>query len=414
MIKIGYQGIEGSYSRYAAEDLAKKIGLDLSGVQFIGLVSSCHVVNSLKNKEIEYGVIAIFNTIGGVVSESVELVKCERLIYKSFVNRKINHCLFKKNKSIDNKNIKIIKSHDQALKQCSNSVKSIVPGCEFEQIEDTAIGALRLSDGTYGDDVAVICSRDAGNIHNLELIKENIQDNDNNFTQFHIYKYNEALSARRNSTILWIANILNSNKYIASFADFFVIIITVFVYIIDKKINIGLFPIVKLFAGLAVVLNSLSSGFNKLFKYKKVLGYWKYYIDSEEKKGEDINELQRFHSPRVVKIEIDGDGIRIVGWRCGARENENLFVSDGKVMLSDLNRRSGKVFYKYKNSENPDTYLDNLTGIVSLDWDEDKNCHIAQKMSGIYRGKKDIGSIIFYRIDRHEFDELRMLRDLCY
>ena len=55
MIRIGYQGIEGSNSEEAARKIAKQ--LKLSEYELIPLVTSKTVIDKLKRDEIDYGVV---------------------------------------------------------------------------------------------------------------------------------------------------------------------------------------------------------------------------------------------------------------------------------------------------------------------------------------------------------------------
>ena len=62
MIKIGYQGIEGSNAEQAAKDLVKK--LNLADVEYVPLVDSPHVIKAMKTGETDYGVCATFYSGG--------------------------------------------------------------------------------------------------------------------------------------------------------------------------------------------------------------------------------------------------------------------------------------------------------------------------------------------------------------
>lgn len=83
--------------------------------------------------------------------------------------------------------VKVV-SHIQALKQTKINIAKLLPGVISEEIEDTAIGAKRLSEGLLGYNVAVICSKKAGKKYSLELIKENIEDREDNTTSFKMYE----------------------------------------------------------------------------------------------------------------------------------------------------------------------------------------------------------------------------------
>ena len=63
MIKIGYQGIEGSNAEKAAKDLVKK--LNLADVEYVPLVDSPHVIKAMKTGETDYGVCAVYNSVAG-------------------------------------------------------------------------------------------------------------------------------------------------------------------------------------------------------------------------------------------------------------------------------------------------------------------------------------------------------------
>ena len=67
-MKIGYQGIQGSNSEKAAKEFIKKN--NLKNVELIPLVNSEQVVRSILEKKIEYGVMAIKNSIAGNVKET--------------------------------------------------------------------------------------------------------------------------------------------------------------------------------------------------------------------------------------------------------------------------------------------------------------------------------------------------------
>ena len=69
MIKVGFQGICGSNSEIAAENLTQKMGL--SNVEFVGLVTSKAVIEALEKGLIDYGVLATKNSIGGEVKDNL-------------------------------------------------------------------------------------------------------------------------------------------------------------------------------------------------------------------------------------------------------------------------------------------------------------------------------------------------------
>lgn len=186
IIKIGHQGIEGSNSEQASKTFSQKL---FSGkkAEFIPLVTSQNVVNKLIAKEIDYGVMAFENNIGGIVEET--RLALENLNYKIIQKLKldIHHCLFVKNKSIDTTKVTKIISHEQALKQCSNFIAKNFPCTEIQKAQDTAICAERLQKGLLEDKTAIICRKNAGENRGLHLLAENIE-NSKSITTFCIIK----------------------------------------------------------------------------------------------------------------------------------------------------------------------------------------------------------------------------------
>lgn len=87
--------------------------------------------------------------------------------------------------------IKFITSHIQALRQTENNRKLSFPNWSEQETNDTASAARNLSQGVLPDDYAVICRKNAGEKYGLKLVCENIEDDENNRTEFRVYKLPE-------------------------------------------------------------------------------------------------------------------------------------------------------------------------------------------------------------------------------
>lgn len=187
-IKIGYQGIEGSNSENAATKIATK--MKINNVEFIPLIDSANVVNELKADKIDYGVMAIKNSIAGEVIETKKALKNQniKLVMKEVLP--IHHYLFKK-KEIDKEKIKVIASHKQALEQTKNNIRKLFLNIKILETQDTALAAKDLNKGILNSDVAVICTKKAGEIYGLDIVYKNIEDNKENYTTFGLYENNE-------------------------------------------------------------------------------------------------------------------------------------------------------------------------------------------------------------------------------
>ncbi len=189
MIKIGYQGIEGSNAQQAAKDLVEKLGL--RDVEYVPLVDSPHVIKSMKTGETDYGVCAVYNSAAGMVLETFFATNGVELLIKGETTMNIHHCLYKKNPDINNEDLKFVASHILAIKQCENHIRYNYPQLKSIEVEDTGKAAKDLSEGIYGDEYAVLCRKNAGEMFGLTLIDENIEDYKDNRTHFCLFELKE-------------------------------------------------------------------------------------------------------------------------------------------------------------------------------------------------------------------------------
>lgn len=183
-MKIGYQGIKGSNSEKVTKRFIEK--MKFNNVELIPLINSKNVVRELNSGNIEYGIMAIRNTLGGIVEETEKAIEGQnlKLVYEDKIN--IHHCLFKR-VDVNLNEITVIASHIQALKQTEENRKKLFPNCIEVEVEDTALAAKYLVDGTLHPNVAVICRKNAGEMFGLDLVCENFEDSKDNFTEFGVY-----------------------------------------------------------------------------------------------------------------------------------------------------------------------------------------------------------------------------------
>lgn len=185
MVVIGYQGVEGSNSEYAALKLAKKQGI--TNYQLLPLVSSFNVLDNKIKKRIDYGVIAVENSQGGKVKESEIVLKHLKLEKVDSITIPITHYVYVKNDDVSIEDISQIVSHPQAFKQCVKTLSQSFGHVLQVPDEDTATAARKLSLGIFDEDVAVICRKNAGEMNGLTLLASNIEDRDDNKTTFEMY-----------------------------------------------------------------------------------------------------------------------------------------------------------------------------------------------------------------------------------
>ena len=182
-MKIAYQGIPGSNSEAASAIFAQNQGF--SAPEYIPAVHSRGVIEMLRKGEADYGVMATRNLMAGTVRESERALSTfsHRIIDAQWLS--IHHCLFTKN---PDSRFDTIASHIQALGQCRHKLKNRYGNCRLREVEDTALAARMLSDGTLPENTAVLCRRNAGEMFGLHLVEENLEDDSRNMTEFVLIK----------------------------------------------------------------------------------------------------------------------------------------------------------------------------------------------------------------------------------
>lgn len=172
-LKIAYQGLEGSFSEEALLKLfpdAKKISYPTFEDVFI----------AVRDEEVSYGIVPIENWETGAIEETYDLLRR----YGNFIVDKtwirVSHALIG---CIDAKlkDIKIVYSHPEALKQCHRFLQAN----EFEEIalKNTAIAAEKVA-VEKNKEQAAIASERAAKKYGLNIIKKDIADNKKNKTAF--------------------------------------------------------------------------------------------------------------------------------------------------------------------------------------------------------------------------------------
>ncbi len=169
--KVSYQGIEGSYGSEMAKKLFPKKDL-------VNKKTFLDVCESVKCGETQVGILPIENLSAGSISEVYDLIYENSLNIVMADELLIEHCLLGTGTFSE---IKKVKSHPQALNQCSEFI--ISNNYEKEEGINTAVVAYELSK-IRDNSVGVICNKINSEYYNLKVLKENISNIKGNKTRF--------------------------------------------------------------------------------------------------------------------------------------------------------------------------------------------------------------------------------------
>ncbi|MBI5021944.1 MAG: prephenate dehydratase [Ignavibacteriales bacterium] len=170
---VGFQGEHGAWSEIAIH----KLSHDMVAIPCFEFND---VFSGVVNKELDCGLVPIENSIEGSVNEVNDLLIESDLKITGEIIIPIHHNLLAL-PGVDHQEIRAVYSHPQALAQCRSFLYR--NKLEARPFFDTA-GAARWLRNEGQRSAGVIASSLAADIHGLEIVKENIEDNHENSTRF--------------------------------------------------------------------------------------------------------------------------------------------------------------------------------------------------------------------------------------
>ncbi len=173
---IGYQGEKGAYSDRAIDVLYN--GNEINKLPFR---TSYEVVDALKKKKIDFGLLPIENSIVGNIIHTYDLLLENKLTIVKEVVIPIHHALIA-HPEADLKNIKKIYSHPAAISQCEVFLRKFTD-CDVLPTYDTAGSAKMIAEQNLKN-TAAIASIESAQIYNLKVFQNNIEDYPHDQTRF--------------------------------------------------------------------------------------------------------------------------------------------------------------------------------------------------------------------------------------
>lgn len=138
------------------------------------------VFSAVNNGEADFGVVPIENSSAGSVTDVYDLMLKYRFSIVSAVHLPIDHCLAAR-EGCRLEDIRMVYSHQQALSQCSNFLRS--RSLPYDTCQSTAAAAEMVSQSDRTD-IAAICSEEAAKTYGLTILKQGFQNNPHNMTRF--------------------------------------------------------------------------------------------------------------------------------------------------------------------------------------------------------------------------------------
>lgn len=172
---IACQGVEGAYSQMAADRMFPRGSV-------VYFRTNEAVFDAVESGLCSFGILPIENSTFGSVrpvydlieKKNVNIVRSERLC--------IRHELLAK-PGVKLEEITEIRSHEQALGQCSAFLATLGDGVKLVACDNTA-EAAEYAAQCADRGVAAISSADCAKLYGLSTVRSDIQNSDNNYTRF--------------------------------------------------------------------------------------------------------------------------------------------------------------------------------------------------------------------------------------
>ncbi|MBQ8880858.1 MAG: bifunctional chorismate mutase/prephenate dehydratase [Oscillospiraceae bacterium] len=171
---VACQGVEGAYSQIACEKIFKS-PMIMYFKNFDG------VFNAIEQGLCQYGILPIENSTAGSVKKVYDLMIHHNFSIVRTFRMKVDHNLIAK-PGVKLSDIKEIYSHEQAINQCGDFLKTI-PGVKVIPVENTAVAAETVAKSGRTD-IAAIASHTCEELYGLKSLADSVQDKGNNRTRF--------------------------------------------------------------------------------------------------------------------------------------------------------------------------------------------------------------------------------------
>ena len=170
---VACQGAEGAYAQVACDRFFTS-----SSITYCATFAK--VFEAVEQGLCRYGVVPLENSTAGSVNRTYDLLRESSLSIVRSAKIQIHHALLAR-PGVKLEDIKEVFSHEQALNQCSEYLASL--GVKVTPCENTAVAARKvaMSDRT---DIAAVASPSCASQYTLAVLKEGIQNNENNYTRF--------------------------------------------------------------------------------------------------------------------------------------------------------------------------------------------------------------------------------------
>jgi prephenate dehydratase len=172
-MRVAFQGEPGAYSEEAGFGY-------FDTPEMVPEESFEAVFTAVTSGECQSGLIPIENSLAGSIHQNYDLLLRHKLHIAGEYFLRVRHCLIGF-PGVELTEIQRVISHPQALGQCAGTLREL--GVKTEPVYDTA-GSVKLLKKSGERTMAAIASKRAAEIYKMQILRESIEDNPENYTRF--------------------------------------------------------------------------------------------------------------------------------------------------------------------------------------------------------------------------------------
>lgn len=193
-LAVAFLGPLGTYSEEAA---LKQFGGLSNPVQ---CSSIDEVFQQVENGRVDYGVVPVENSTEGAIARTLDLLLTTSVSICGEVDLPVHHNLL--SKATHKSAVTMVCAHAQSLAQCHEWLNRNLPGVERQAVASNAEAARMAAEQTG---VAAIASLRAGELFDLQVLAESIEDDPRNTTRFLVLSTHDVAPSGRDKTSLAMA-----------------------------------------------------------------------------------------------------------------------------------------------------------------------------------------------------------------
>jgi prephenate dehydratase len=188
-MRYGIQGGPASFNDLALKDYTSRHTITDAEIEY--LFTTEKVLHAIETGAVDFGLFAVHNSVGGMVTESLEAMSKHIFTIVEEFPILISHNLMKL-PQVPTESIHTIMAHDQVLKQCVKNLSLKYPMLTQKVGEgdliDTATAAKAIVDGILPQEIFILGNPLIAPTFGFETVDTNLQDSANNLTTFLLVK----------------------------------------------------------------------------------------------------------------------------------------------------------------------------------------------------------------------------------